>query len=255
MKVAAWNVNGVRARLERLVAWLDACAPDVVCLQETKVRDDEFPHAELRARGWHAVTWGQPAFNGVAVLARGPIDGVGAGFRDGGDDDEARFLDARAGGLRVLCCYVPNGREVGSEHFARKLEWLARLRRYLDARCAPDEPLVVCGDMNVAPEPLDVHDPAAWEGQVLCHPDERAALARVVEWGLHDAVRRLHPGEAIYSWWDYRRLAFANDRGLRIDHVLVTRPLAERLREASVDRDERKGKLPSDHAPVMATFE
>ncbi|MEK6607398.1 MAG: exodeoxyribonuclease III [Myxococcota bacterium] len=261
MKLATWNVNSIRARIDRLRPWLDAERPDVVCLQETKARDDVFPIDQLRASGYRAAILGQRTYNGVAVLAReelGEPRDVGFGFRDAGDDTQARFLDVRVGDLRVLCAYVPNGRAVGTEHFAFKLDWLDRVRRYLGEHCDPGEPLALCGDLNVAPEAIDVHDPAAWEGQVLFHPDERAALRRLLDWGLVDVVRASNPEPGLYSWWDYRMLAFPKNRGLRIDHVFCTHPLAERVSKARIDREMRKvkdGKPPSDHAPVIVTID
>lgn len=241
--------------MERLLAWCETEKPDLLGLQETKVRDDEFPLAALRAAGYEAAIWGQPTYNGVAVLSRSAVEATARGLRDGGDDSEARFLDVRACGVRMLCCYVPNGREPGTEHFARKLEWFARLRRYLETHCDPSEPLVLCGDMNVAPGDIDVYDPVALHGQLHCHPDERAALARVLDWGLTDTLRYLHPNERIFSWWDYRQLSFPKNLGLRIDHVFGTRSIIDRLHEAGVDRNARKGKLPSDHAPVWISLD
>jgi exodeoxyribonuclease-3 len=175
-------------------------------------------------------------------------------MEDGEDDPQARLVAATVGGVRVLSAYVPNGQEVGSPAFAYKLRWLERLRAYLERHADPGQPLAICGDFNVAPEDRDVHDPAAWEGQVLCHPDERAALSRLASWGLTDAFRLQHSEGGLYSWWDYRMLAFAKNLGLRIDLVLVTAPLARRCSAAEIDRAERKGKQASDHAPVLVTF-
>lgn len=250
MRLATWNVNSIRKRMPRLLAWLEATRPDVVCLQETKVEDATFPSLELRAAGYEVAAIGERTYNGVAVLSKVGLDAVVAGMRDGADDAQARFLGATVQGIRVVSVYVPNGRTVGSEHFAYKLEWLARLRRWLEANADPGAPLVVCGDFNVAPEPIDVHDPAAWEGQVLFHPDERAALRRVVDWGLVDLYRKHHPEGGRFSWWDYRQLGFPKNRGLRIDHVLGTDAIAQRCTAAEIEREMRKGKEPSDHAPV-----
>jgi exodeoxyribonuclease-3 len=254
MKLVTWNVNSIRQRLERLLALLARHVPDVVCLQETKVTDADFPADELRAAGFSAATLGQKAYNGVAILAREPLEQVTAGFRDGGDDAQARLLAATVGGLRVLCAYVPNGQSVGSEKYAFKLEWYERLRKLLEREADPARPLALCGDFNVAPADIDVHDPEAWRGQVLCSEPERAALARVLEWGLSDCFRRKFPDKVAFSWWDYRMLGFPKNRGLRIDHVLVTEPLFARLDDVAIDREERKGKSASDHAPVLAVF-
>jgi exodeoxyribonuclease-3 len=256
MKAATWNVNSIRARVERLLAWLSRESPDVVCLQELKVTDDEFPHTELARAGWRTAVHGQKTYNGVAILAREPLTSITTGFGDGAADDEARLIGATVGGVRVLSAYVPNGKTVGSDKWAYKLEWLRRLRGYVDRNCSGDEPLLLCGDFNVAPDPvLDVARPEEWEGSVLCHEEVRALLRDLVDWGLTDTLRHANPeGPGPYTWWDYRMLGFAKGNGLRIDHILATRPLAARLERAWVDREERKGTLPSDHAPVLASF-
>jgi len=254
VKVATWNVNSVRARLPRLLAWLEAQRPDVLCLQEIKVANEEFPADALSAAGYHAVVNGQRTYHGVAILSREPATDVALGLRDGGDDAQARLASARVAGVRILSAYVPNGGEVGSEKFAYKLAWLGRLRAHLAATASPQEPLLVCGDLNVAPEDRDVAKPEAWSDTVLCHPDARAALRSVMDWGLVDTFRLHHPEAGFYSWWDYRQLAFPKNDGLRIDHVLATAPLAKRCTAASIDRDARKGPQPSDHVPVLAEF-
>jgi exodeoxyribonuclease-3 len=254
VKLATWNVNSVRARLERLIARLGLEQPDVVCLQELKVTDADFPFEEVRAAGYEAAVHGQKTYNGVAVLSRTPITEVASGMGDDADDPEARLISVRTAGVRVISAYIPNGRIVGSESWAYKLGWLARLRAYLKRTARPDEPLALCGDFNVAPEDRDVARPDEWRGTVLCHEEARAAFAAVVAWGLVDTIRLHHTGEGPFSWWDYRMLGFPKNNGLRIDHILATRPLAERCTEAYVVREERKGKLPSDHAPVVAVF-
>ncbi len=250
MKLASWNVNSIRARQERLLRWLERAKPDVVCLQELKVADADFPLEALRAAGWHAAVHGQRTYNGVAILARTPLERVEVGLRDGVDDPQARLVAADAAGVRVVSLYVPNGALVGSDKWAYKLKWLARLRAWLERAADPGRALALCGDWNVAPADLDVARPDAWSDTVLCHEDGRAALRRVLDWGLIDAFRRRHPELRAYSWWDYRQLGFARNDGLRIDHLMLSEPLAARLRDAGIDRDERKGKLPSDHAPV-----
>lgn len=255
MKLVTWNVNSIRIRIDRLVAFLARHEPDVVCLQEIKLVDEVFPHDAVHAAGYQATVFGQKTYNGVAILSKHEASDVVRGFGDGVDDSHARFLAARIDGVRVLDCYVPNGSEVGSDKWTYKLAWLERLARFLATHCDPAEPLVLCGDMNVAPEARDVHDPALWEPTVLYHPEARAALARVAAWGLEDVFRR-HRGEpGLYSWWDYRMLAFPKNQGLRIDHVFATPSFAARTTGASIDRDERKGKQPSDHAPVIVTYE
>ena len=254
MKIATWNVNSIRARLERLVAWLKTHQPDVVCLQELKVADAEFPLLAVQEAGYHAAVYGQRTYNGVAILSRAEPAEVERGLCDGVQDDQARLICARFADVRVLSAYVPNGGEVGSDKYAYKLEWLRRLRGYLERRCEPRQPLALCGDFNVAPEPRDVADPEAWADTVLFHPEVRAALEEVRSWGLRDAFRIHHEEGGLYSWWDYRMLAFPKNRGLRIDHIFVSEPLAERCVDSSIHRQERKGKQPSDHAPVLAEF-
>lgn len=252
MKIASWNVNSLRARQERLLAWLDRHRPDVLCLQEIKAEDTKISLAPFADRGYHVALYGQRTYNGVAILSRTPLETVERGFGDGGDDSEARFLAATTGGIRVLSVYVPNGETLDSPKFAAKLEWLARLERWLDTHQVVHEPAALCGDLNVAPAELDVHDPQAWEHSVLYAPPAREALARLLHLGFVDVVRHCHPGERLYTWWDYRMLAFPKNRGLRIDHLLFSPALAARVVAAGVDRDARKGKLPSDHAPVWA---
>lgn len=254
MKLATWNVNSIRARHDRVLAWTAEHRPDVLCLQETKVEDAAFPVTEFAALGYAAVTHGQRTYNGVAILSRTPLADVERGFGDGVDDAQCRFVTAVTAGIRVMSAYVPNGETQTSPKFAYKLEWLRRLAAWLRVRLDPARPAALCGDFNVAPAPLDVHDPVAWRDSVLFAPAARAALDDVRETGLIDLVRRLNPDQPMYSWWDYRLLSFPKGRGLRIDHVFVTPALAERAVAAGVDREARKGKQPSDHAPVWAEF-
>ncbi len=256
MKLATWNVNSIRARLERLLAFLDREAPDVVCLQETKVPDADFPADVLRARGYAAALHGQRTYNGVAILSRLPLEDVQTGFSGDGapPDPQARLVAATVEGVRVVSAYFPNGGGVGSDKWAYKLDWMARLRRLLGT-LDPGQPLALCGDFNVAPDDVrDVAFPDQWQNTVLTHPDARAALEDLRAWGLLDAVRLHHHAAGPYTWWDYRSLGFVRNDGLRIDHVYVTEPLARRCTDAYVDRDERKGEKPSDHAPVVAVF-
>ena len=255
MKFASWNLNSIRARQERLLAFLERHDPDVVGLQETKVVDDDFPLDALREAGYRSVSVGQKSYNGVSILAKRELADVVTAFGDGGDDAEARVVAATVEGVRFVNVYVPNGQSVGSEKYAHKLEWMARLASFVAKDSDPERPLMVAGDFNVAPADIDVHDPAVWRDEIMCSEPERLALRRLTDWGLVDTFRHLHPERAAFSWWDYRRLAFPKGRGLRIDHMLVTRPLLARLREVEIDRDERKGKLPSDHAPVLAVLE
>lgn len=254
MKVATWNVNSIRARKERVLGWLERAQPDVLCLQETKVEDAQFPRDEFRVAGYEVVLAGQKSYNGVAIAARRPLTDVVRGLDDGTDDPQARLIAATIDGVRILSAYVPNGQAVGSEKFSYKLAWLGRMRRYLDSRCDPQQPLVLAGDFNVAPEAIDVHDPRLWRGQVLFTVEERAALAQLRNFGLVDTYRRHHTEGGRFSWWDYRQLAFPKNLGVRIDHVFATPPLAEQSLHAEIDREARKGENPSDHAPVVAEF-
>lgn len=255
MKIATWNVNSVRARLERLLAWLQKAQPDIVCLQELKTQDATFPHDEIRKAGYHAAVFGQKTFNGVGILSRTEPHNVLRGMDDGIEDPQARFLAVQVGEIHVVSAYIPNGQVVGSAHYAYKLDWLRRLRAFLSRHFTPETPLVVCGDFNVARDELDVADPAAWEETVLCHPTSRTALEEFLSWGLVDVHRQQHPEGRLYSWWDYRMLAFPKNDGLRLDYIFATQPLALRCTSAEIDRQERKGEKPSDHAPVIAVLE
>jgi exodeoxyribonuclease-3 len=251
MLLCSWNLNSIRARWDRLVAYLSDRRPDVLCLQELKCQDDLCPAEDLLRLGYRSAFHGQRTYNGVAILAREEPADVLKGLQDGVEDPQSRIIAATVGGIRVVSVYVPNGQEVGSSAYEYKLHWLARLRRYLDLRCQPNAPLVVCGDFNVAPEDLDVYDPALWQGQTMCTDAERQGLVQVLSFGLADTFRALHPQEPCqFSWWDYRQLAFPKGHGLRIDLMLASKPLLARCAGAGIDRKERKGKLPSDHAPV-----
>ena len=254
LTIATWNVNSVRSRLERLLAWLERRRPDVVCLQETKVVDRDFPRAEIEAAGYRCLVNGQKTYNGVAILSLAEAQPIAHALPGDTPDSERRILAASVAGISVASVYCPNGSEVGSDKYAYKLDWYGRLRLLLEQTWTPAQPLVVCGDFNVAPEDRDVWDPERWRGQVLFSDPEKAALASLTAWGLEDTLRRLRPEPGIYTWWDYRQGAFHRGWGMRIDHVLATPPLAERCLSVEVDRDERKGEKPSDHAPVIATF-
>ena len=228
MKLATWNINSLRMRLPRVLDWLAAQQPDVLCLQELKLEDDKYPRPELEAAGYQSHVFGQKTYNGVAILAR---DGV-----------------------RIVCAYVPNGQSVGSDKYEYKLRWCAAAEAYLRDALAAFPELAFVGDLNIAPEPRDVHDPAAWEGSVLFSPPERAAFARWIGLGLEDTFRRFDQPPKTFSWWDYRMLAFPKNMGLRIDHILASHSLAARCRSCTIDRNARKGEKPSDHAPVIAEF-
>jgi len=251
--IATWNVNSVRARLERLTAWLDRHRPDAVCLQEIKCPTEAFPYDDLAAAGYHAAVYGQKTYNGVAILTPVKPGDVRRGTGDA--DDQARLISARIGPVRVFSAYVPNGREVGTEAYAYKLAWLGRLREHLAGEFSPSQPLALCGDFNVVLDDLDAANPRQWDDTVLCHQDARDALARIRQWGLTDVFRKHNPDGGVYSWWDYRQLAFPKNNGLRLDHVYATAPLAETSTSAVIHRDERKGPKPSDHAPLVVAFD
>ncbi len=255
LKIATWNLNSIRAREERVLAWLDANQPDVLCAQETKVVDDLFPYEALASVGYQAVVHGQKTYNGVALITREECTDVVRGFGDGSADPQARFIGATVRGARIFSAYVPNGSSVGSEKFQYKLEWLARLRVFLESNENATEPVVLCGDWNVAPDDRDVHDPLLWEDGILCTKEERAALKHIVSWGFSDTFRMHHDAPGNFSWWDYRMLGFPKNKGLRIDHIYATSVLSARCQESVIDREERKGKGASDHAPVIAVFD
>ncbi len=255
MKLAAWNINSIRARKARLLAWLDSELPDVLCLSETKVQDEQFPSAEILERGYHLATYGEKAYNGVALLSRAPLADVARGLGDDVSDPQCRLISATTFGLRVVSLYVPNGGELTSDKFTYKLAWLARLRAYLERTAKPDQPVLLGGDFNIVPRNSDATFPEAWRESVLMHPRARAALENVMAWGLTDLFAAHHPRGGLYSWWDYRRLAFPRDDGLRIDLWLGSAPLAARCLRAWIDRDARKGLQPSDHAPVLIELE
>ena len=257
MRIATWNVNSVKQRVPRLLPWLDERQPDVVCLQETKLADDAFAALlgdELAKRGYEVAAHGEAAWNGVAILSRAGLEDVVAGIEGGPGfpHQEARAVSATCGGIRIVSVYVPNGREPDSEHYRYKLEWLTALR---DMVAAGPEATMVLGDMNIAPTDDDVFDPDAYIGQTHVTEPERAALGELQALGLRDVVRDRWPGERVFSYWDYRAGMFHQDLGMRIDLVLAGAPVAERVKAAWIDRHARKGKGPSDHAPVMVDLD
>ena len=257
MRIATWNVNSIKQRMPRFLPWLDERAPDVVCLQETKLADDAF-HAlldiELAERGYQVAVYGEPRWNGVALLSKVGLDDVRIGIpgAPGFPDPEARAVSATCGGLRIYSLYVPNGREPDSDHYRYKLGWLAALRELVAADPATS---VLCGDMNIAPTDEDVFDPASYVGQTHVTPPERAALSAITDLGLHDVVRDRWPAERVFSYWDYRAGMFHQNLGMRIDLVLAGDPVAERVKAAWIDRKARKGTGPSDHAPVIVDLD
>jgi exodeoxyribonuclease III len=257
MRIATWNVNSLKARLPRVEEWLDYAEPDVLCLQETKLADDAFPQLTFSALGYESVHHGQGQWNGVAILSRVGIAEVASGFGERVDpyEGDARVIAANCGGVRVVSVYVPNGREVGTEFYDRKLLWLDGLRDWLDATAKPSDPVAVLGDFNVAPEDRDVWSVKAFEGSTHVTGPERDAVGRLRDWGMVDAFRAVYPDDRLFTYWDYRRGDFHQHRGMRIDLALVTEPLARRITWALVDRNARKGQGPSDHAPLLVDLE
>ena len=259
MRIVTWNVNSLKARLPRVEEWLAQVGPDVVCVQETKLADPAFPALTFQALGYEAAHHGEGRWNGVAILSKVGLDDVAYGF--GGDDPElereARLLTATCGGVRVSSVYVPNGREVGHDHYHYKLAWLAELRRFLDrdGDAGASGNRVLCGDFNIAPDDRDVWDPAAVHGATHVSAPEREALAELCDWGLVDVFRERYDAGGLYSWWDYRAGNFHKGIGMRIDLILATAPLVAGLGGVLIDRNARKGQSPSDHAPLLADFE
>jgi exodeoxyribonuclease-3 len=257
VRLATWNVNSLKARLERVQGWLVECEPDVVCMQETKLGDTAFPTMAFSALGFESAHHGEGRWNGVSILSRVGLDEVVVGFGDGQPaDPEARLITATCGGVRVMSAYVPNGRALDDDHYQYKLSWLERLLGHLDATADPATPLALCGDFNIAPADRDVWDPAALVDATHVSEPERAALGRLFDWGLTDVFRDRYPDtDRLYSWWDYRAGNFHKGLGMRIDLVLASASLAARVRWALIDRNARKGKQPSDHAPLVVELE
>lgn len=255
MLIATWNVNSLKARLPRVEEWVERVQPDVLCMQETKMADADFPLLTFQEMGYEAVHHGEGRWNGVAILSRVGIADVVYGFADGIEPDtDARLVTATCDGVRVLTVYVPNGRSLEDDHYQYKLSWLARLRAHLDAVADPATDVVVLGDWNIAPEDRDVYDPKAFEGATHVSDRERKALDEIKGFGLVDVFRQRYDADGLYSWWDYRGGNFHKKMGLRIDYLLASRSLAARSVSDLVDRNARKGQKPSDHAPVLGLF-
>ena len=253
-RLATWNVNSLKVRLPHLLDWLARAQPDAVCLQETKIEDAQFPLVDLQAAGYRAVYCGQKAYNGVAILARSALGDVQHGIPNFADDPK-RVIAATVGDMRVVCLYAPNGQSIGSDKYSYKLRWYEALADWLKQDLKKSPRLAVLGDLNVAPEDRDVHDPRRWEGQIHVSEPERAAMRRVIEVGLPDAFRRFDQPEKEFSWWDYRLNAFRRNWGLRIDHILLSSELAQRCVGCSIDKSTRGLERPSDHAPVIADLQ
>lgn len=255
MKIATWNVNSLKVRLPHLLQWLETNPVDVLCLQETKLEDAKFPLAEINAAGYQVAFSGQKTYNGVAILSRHPITDV---VRNNPrfEDPQQRILAATIEGMRFISAYVPNGQALDSDKYVYKLAWLASLREWLaeELRTHGEQGLAILGDYNIAPEDRDVYDPIGWGAEVLCSRKERAALEHLIELGLTDSFRLFEQPEKSFSWWDYRQLGYQKNKGLRIDHILLSESLAKRCVACAIDRVPRKWTQPSDHAPVIATL-
>lgn len=254
MRIGTWNVNSLRVRLPHLLDWLATDPVDVLGIQEIKMQDEQFPHAELAAAGWNAVCNGQKTYNGVALLARQPIIEVSRNI-PGFADEQKRVIAGTVNGVRVICVYVVNGQAVGSDKYEYKLRWLSALRDYLFNESEQHAQLAVVGDYNIAPAPEDTHDPAIWEGGILCSEPERAQFRSMLDLGLSDCLALLRPTGTRFTWWDYRQAGFRRDLGLRIDHVLASAALASQLRECRIHLEPRRLERPSDHAPVVVRFD
>ncbi len=252
-KIATWNVNSIRVRLPQVVGWLAEEQPDVLAVQETKIKDSEFPAAAFAELGYVSAFAGEKTYNGMALFSKAPGEDIATEF-PGLADPQRRLLSARYGALRIVNVYVPNGSEVGSDKYRYKLQWLASFTEYVSACLAGGTPLVVLGDFNIAPEDRDVHDPALWEGQVLVSPAERAAFRRLLTAGLVDTFRLFEQAPGAYSWWDYRAGAFRRNHGLRIDLILASPALAACCARSYIDKGPRRHEKPSDHAPAVAEF-
>ena len=253
MKLATWNVNSLAVRLPQLLDWLIQHQPDAICLQETKLTDDKFPHTELAAAGYRSEWFGQKTYNGVALLTRADSATVFDVVRNipGFDDPQARVITASVDGIRLIGAYIPNGQAPGTDKFTYKMRWLSALREWVATELSRHPKLVLVGDYNIAPEDRDVYDPIAWAGQILCTPEERAHFQGLIQIGLHDAFRLFEQPAKSWSWWDYRMLAFRKNQGLRIDHILVSDALKASVIACTIDRLPRKNERPSDHAPVI----
>ncbi len=255
MKIATWNVNSINIRLEQLLDWLEATKTDVVCLQETKSVDENFPVQPIIDAGYYVAFTGQKSYNGVAIVSRHEIDDVQKNFPD--DDDEApkRLIAATIEGVRIVNTYIPNGTELGTDKFTFKLDWLQRLRQFFDDTCDQNSDVLLCGDFNVAPTELDVWSVPAWEGKLHFTKTERAAIHYVKQWGFTDLFRKLHPDAKEFSWWNYREGAWQRNQGLRIDHIWTSRSLADKCTGCWIDKEPRSNEKPSDHTPVVAAFD
>lgn len=259
MKIATWNINGVKARIGNLLSWLQTSKPDIVCLQEIKSVDEQFPRAEIEALGYHVETHGQKGFNGVAILSKIRFDEVSRGLPGDETDEQARFIEGvfstERGALRVASLYLPNGNPLGTEKFPYKLRWMARLEMWAAARLALEEPLVLAGDYNVIPMPIDARHPEVWTGDALFQPESRAALQRLVALGFTDATRAVTDAKDVYTFWDYQAGAWQKNNGIRIDFHMLSPEAVDRLRSAAIEKHVRAWEKPSDHVPVVVDLD
>jgi exodeoxyribonuclease III len=254
MIIASWNVNSLTVRLEHLKNWLKTCSPDVVCLQETKLVDEKFPHDAFLQLGYRSVCFGQKTYNGVAILSRLPMLDVVKGFAGDGPDDAKRFIGANIDGIAILNTYVPNGQAVGSEKYNYKLDWIANLQKHIEQNHQHFEKVLWCGDFNIAPQDIDVYDAQEYGEQIMCSTPERQSLEKIGKWGFRDAFRLYTKDGGHFSWWDYRMGAFRRNLGFRIDHIWITQALADQCSRAWIDIEPRRLERPSDHVPVLAEF-
>jgi len=255
MKIATWNVNSIIARLPLVTRWLEKEQPDILCMQETKCADDKFPALELKSAGYECLLFGQQSYNGVAIASRAGCANEVRGFPGDDSGSQSRLLMAEIAGISLVNVYIPNGQSVGSDKYEFKLQWMKRLRELLDQRYEPSANVLLCGDFNVAPDERDVHDPRLWQNRILFSEAERAALEYIRDWGFTDTFRSHTPDAGHYSWWDYRAGGFRRNLGLRIDHIWVSAPLAQRNPRTWIDKEPRAWERPSDHAPVVAEFD
>jgi exodeoxyribonuclease-3 len=255
VRIATWNVNSLKARLDRVEQWITDMQPDILLMQETKLSDEAFPALAFMGMGYETAHHGQGQWNGVAILSKVGLSDVVMNFADGEPDPDARIITALCGDIRVTSVYVPNGRSLEDDHYQYKLRWLAQLRQHVALTSSPDDPVIVAGDFNIAPTDLDVYDPAKFVGATHTSPPERALLTDLCDWGMADLFRKHHSEGKLYSWWDYRAGDFHQGRGLRIDLVLGSKAVADRCTWSVIDRNARKGTMPSDHAPVIVELD
>jgi len=254
MLIATWNVNSILARMPNVMRWLDAVKPDVLCMQETKCTDDKFPTLLFQERGYQCQLFGQQTYNGVAILTRETCDTTHRGYPGDDETAQSRLITTTVNGINIINVYIPNGQSVGSEKFAFKLAWMARLQEFFTTHYDRTTPVLLCGDFNVASEERDVHDVRLWQGRVMFSEQERTALQHIKDWGFTDAFRLHTEAGGHFTWWDYRAGAFRRNLGLRIDHVWISEPLVGRNTRTWIDPEPRKWEKPSDHAPLLAEF-